>query len=205
MCPGICGIEEGVDEISMEAEEVEIEADAGDMRFMKKMMDPRRPSTDEVENHNRTHLPYRNWCPHCVRGRGKDLDHRKAVEEVRGLCEFAFDYCFLGDVTGWMLAVLVGGERTSGMTMASVVPQKGTTGAFAANKIYDYMKEIGCENVDVLVKSDPENTIKFVLDDVAKSRRGARTILEEAPKQSKGSNGIVERAAQSVEWGYCGS
>ena len=28
-----------------------------------------------------------------------------------------------------------------------------------------------------------------------------RTIVEEAPKQSKGSNGVVERAAQEIERG----
>ena len=30
-------------------------------------------------------------------------------------------------------------------------------------------------------------------------RTGARTIREEAPRGSKGSNGVVERAVQSVE------
>jgi hypothetical protein len=38
-----------------------------------------------------------------------------------------------------------------------------------------------------------------LLDDVAKARRSARTIIEEAPKQNKGSNGIVERAVWAVE------
>ena len=33
------------------------------------------------------------------------------------------------------------------------------------------------------------------------ARPEGRTIVEEAPKQSNGSNGIVERAAQEVEGG----
>ena len=47
---------------------------------MKNILDPLKPTEKEVENHNRTHLSYRNWCPHCVRAKGKDMDHRRAVE-----------------------------------------------------------------------------------------------------------------------------
>ena len=59
---------------------------------VKEILDPRRPTAKEVGLHNRTHLPYRNWCPHCVRAKGKDLDHRRAVEGERGLPEFSFDF-----------------------------------------------------------------------------------------------------------------
>ena len=65
-----------------------------DEEKVKRMNDPRKPTVQEVDDHNRTHLPYRNWCPHCVQVKGKDLDHRKSVEGERGLAEFSFDYCF---------------------------------------------------------------------------------------------------------------
>ena len=29
-----------------------------------------RPDKETVDKHNLTHIPYRAWCPHCVRGRG---------------------------------------------------------------------------------------------------------------------------------------
>ena len=32
---------------------------------------PRAPSQLEYEEHMLTHYPYRSWCPHCVRGRGR--------------------------------------------------------------------------------------------------------------------------------------
>ena len=41
--------------------------------------------------------------------------------------------------------------------------------------------------------------IQFLIDDVCMSRTGAKTIVEQAPQGSKGSNGIVERAVQSTE------
>ena len=95
---------------------------------VKRMTDPRRPTEREVEDHNRTHLPYRNWCPRCVRARGKDLDHCKSIEEERGLPELSFDYCFPGDEFGYKVAILAGCERTTGMAMATVVPMNGVSG-----------------------------------------------------------------------------
>ena len=53
------------------------EAAGEESRKVKKMMDPLLPSEDEVREHQLTHLPFRNWCHHCVRGRGKEMNHTK--------------------------------------------------------------------------------------------------------------------------------
>ena len=37
----------------------------------KEVTDPGQPSRAEREQHELTHIPFRSWCPHCVRGRGK--------------------------------------------------------------------------------------------------------------------------------------
>ena len=37
-----------------------------DERRVKELVDPRKPTAKEVEEHERTHLPYRNWCGVCV-------------------------------------------------------------------------------------------------------------------------------------------
>lgn len=44
---------------------------------------PREPSKEERDEHCLTHLPYRSWCRHCVRGRGREWPHRKVEEDVR--------------------------------------------------------------------------------------------------------------------------
>ena len=61
-----------------EAEEV---AEHG-RRQVAKMNSPKLPSRAEVEAHNLTHLPFRSWCRHCVRGRGKELSHGRAQRET---------------------------------------------------------------------------------------------------------------------------
>ena len=62
----VCGQEE---EESVEVE-MEDETENGS-RTVKKVQDPRDPSKEERAQHEMTHLPYRSWCRHCVRGRGK--------------------------------------------------------------------------------------------------------------------------------------
>ena len=78
-------------------EEVEEEAER-----QRPFRDPGMPSRQEILEHNLTHIPPRPWCPHCVRGKGKDSPSLR----LRG--EFAeslvprirLDYCFLNENYG---------------------------------------------------------------------------------------------------------
>ena len=59
---------------------VENEAEDGDSSehgvFRPRMLiAPNPPSKQERMEHEVTHLPYRTWCAHCVRGRGRDDPH----------------------------------------------------------------------------------------------------------------------------------
>ena len=168
-------------------------------RTLKKLADPRLPTQKEVEEHNRTHLPYRNWCPHCVRALGHDLDHRKSVEEERGLPEFSFDYCFPGDELGYKLTILVGRERTTGMCMGCTIPGKGSVGKYAADKAMEFFQECGYQSGSIIIKTDQEPAIKLLVKCLVEERGDECTLVEEAPVGSKGSNGIVERAVQTIE------
>jgi hypothetical protein len=179
-----------------------IRAEKSEEEIVKNMADPRKPTDKEVETHNLTHLPYRNWCAVCVRAKGKDLDHRRDARGPRGLPEFSFDYCFPGDEFGYKLTILIGRERTTGMTMATVVPEKGSKGKFVSDKVMEFFAECGCTSGDVIVKSDQEAAIAYLVKDIVFERgdeQGCRTIVEESPVQSSGSNGVVERAVQTIE------
>ena len=113
--------------------------------------DPSLPSKEEVEEHHLSHVLDRNWCPHCVRVRGKDLGHRKAVEEDRKISEFIFVYCFPEEEKGARITVVVGGrERITGKAMAPVVPVKGTSGQFAAMKVLEFVKKCGAAETEIM-------------------------------------------------------
>ena len=36
-----------------------------------------QPSKQEYDDHQRTHIPFRKWCPHCVRGKCTSGAHRR--------------------------------------------------------------------------------------------------------------------------------
>lgn len=83
--------------------------------------------------------------------------------------------------------------------MATVVPMKGGTGAFAVDKVLEFAEECGSAKGDIILKANQEPSIQYLIKDIMEARPDSRTLVEEAPKQSKGSNGTVERAVQSVE------
>ena len=166
---------------------------------IRKMLDPRRPAKQEVEDHELFHLPYRNWCPDCVRAKGKELDHRKSLEEPRGLSEYSFDYCFPGDEFGYKLTILSGKEKVTGMNFATAVPTKGASGKFASDKTVEFMEEVGDKATKVIIKSDQEPSITYLVNDVVATRPEGQTCIEESPVKSSGSNGRVERGIQGLE------
>ena len=185
---GVCG-----------GKEVERLVGREDKRRPRGIGDPRKPTEKEVEEHELTHLPYRNWCSVCVRAKGRDLDHRKAVGEGREVSEYGFDYCFPGDELGFKLTVLSGRERLTGMNFGIAVPTKGSSGRFAVDKALEFVEEVGDGRERIIVKSDQEPSMKYFVNDFVEAREEGRTILEESPVGSSGSNGVVERGVQGLE------
>ena len=70
----LCG---GIGEIDDE------EMDTGEARDMKKVREPGAPTQKEWEEHMILHMPFRAWCPHCVRGRATDEPHKKSDKKGR--------------------------------------------------------------------------------------------------------------------------
>ena len=191
------GMEEMRNEMGGEAcERIGLEKEEDVIRNLK---DPKLPTREEVEKHNLTHLPYRNWCPICVQAKGKDMDHCKDKGGDRNLPEYSFDYCFPGDEFGFRWTVLVGKERSTKAWMASAVPVKGSSGKFGTDKCLEFMEENGDKDSNIIVKTDQEPSIECLVKDIIESREEGKTIHEESPVKSSGSNGIVERGVQEVE------
>ena len=59
------------------------------------LRDPGQPSPAEKAEHDLTHIPYRSWCTHCVRGKAKGRQSRRiAGEAAHSSCpRVRFDYC----------------------------------------------------------------------------------------------------------------
>eukprot|EP00973_Karenia_brevis_P011345 1536234-Karenia_brevis.AAC.1 len=78
--------------------------------------------------------------------------------------------------------------------MATTVPHKGGRGMFAVDRCLDFVDENRDAKVDILIKSDTEEAMKMLVRSIQEERVEGKTVVEEAPKKVKGSNGVVERA-----------
>eukprot|EP00973_Karenia_brevis_P064248 8928123-Karenia_brevis.AAC.1 len=78
--------------------------------------------------------------------------------------------------------------------MATTVPQKGGRGMFAVDRCMDFIDEVGDSKRDILIKSDTEKAMRMLMRCVKEERPEVKTLIEEAPKKVKGSNGVLERA-----------
>ena len=114
------------------------------VRNPRQLLDPKLPSQKEVDEHCLTHLPYRNWCQHCVQGKGKMTPHSKHPSRIDGLTEVHFDYCFMSTKGEPLATVLVAKERTTKMSMATVVPMKGGSLEYPARRVLAFLKEKLC-------------------------------------------------------------
>ena len=141
------------------------------MRRPVRAADPKKPSKTDVEEHALTHLPFRSWCSHCVRGKGRVADHKKTTTE-KGLGEIHMDYCFMGTADAeTKQTIIVAKHVQTGALMSSVVPFKGVTHEFPAKRIRAFCKEMGLENTDIVMRGDQENSLQELIREVGRVRR----------------------------------
>ena len=56
------------------------------------------PTQKEIDEHVVSHLPFRAWCRHCVKGKAKGLPHRIKKDKVEEQIPLvSIDYMFMHD------------------------------------------------------------------------------------------------------------
>ena len=96
---------------------------------------PAKPSPEMIAAHEVSHLPFRSWCSHCVRGRGKSFQHRKVQHDQDDEAHLvvSLDYAFFGApgeldqeaIGGAKMPVLVAKDRFSKAMFTHLLPSKG--------------------------------------------------------------------------------
>ena len=193
---------------SEQAEEPE-EVDYGSKRPLV-ARSPQSPTKQEREEHNVSHLPFRSWCEHCVKGKSKEDAHRR--KERRGEKEedhmpsISMDYCFYsqggtgnaqGNEEPSGSTVLVIRDRDTKSTYSHMVHAKGPGNGWIVDRIVEDIEGLG--HTDIILKTDGEAAIKSLQAEVKQRRSPYKTVLEHAPKGSSSSNGIAEKAVQEVQ------
>jgi hypothetical protein len=108
-----------------------------DARRAKGLPTPYTPTETERQLHNLTHLPYRDWCTHCVNGKGKEAQHRKLGTDRTPTVQL--DYQFITQpkrplqpdeqpdaANSHIITVLVAVATLTGLALEAVVNSKGS-------------------------------------------------------------------------------
>ena len=201
------------DEIDKESdnEDDDIKAEEEGVKH-KEVRPPGEPSKSEVEHHEMTHIPYRSWCAHCVRGRGKSAHHpnkTKDEDKADRIPMIEIDYCFQKKESETKhVTTLVLKESPSGCIGSIVAPSKGRED-YVVRRFIELTKLWGNQKIKIVIKSDGENSIKALAKLVQQRRETERmidadasnagTIIEEAPTNDSASMGGAEKAVQEVE------
>ena len=158
---------------------------------------PHEPTNDEIREHELTHTPYRSWCSHCVRARALAAQHHPMKDEEKAFATMHLDYWFMRDKAGAELVpvVTLKDDKTKAVK-AHVVPGKGNVEGAADMLIKDIGK---CGHMHtVILKCDQEPAL-IDLRNKMQERRTPTTLVEESKSKDSRSNGVIERAIQSVE------
>lgn len=89
-------------------------------------------------------------------------------------------------------------KRVSKMMMAIVVPKK-LLGVFVARRTFAFMREVGCAQIGVNLKSDNGPAITNLVEKVGRLRAAASAqpmAVETSSAYACASNGVVERGVQ---------
>ena len=63
------------------------------MKFLKS---PKLPTQREVDEHNVSHFPFRDWCPICVKAKARNTPHVRQSDREHQVPHIHVDYGFFG-------------------------------------------------------------------------------------------------------------
>ena len=139
---GIVDAMDGVDEV---------DESGGVIQLPKGLPAPTLPSKSEIELHNLTHIPYRNWCPHCVAARRKNDPHLLSLDE-RTVPLFVADYCFLGDEADEDLCTTLVGRVFPSRALIAVPCESKGHDEYSVHRLRSFLKAEGV--TQLVYKSD---------------------------------------------------
>ena len=85
--------------------------------------------------------------------------------------------------------IVVAKDYSSESVMASVVPVKGSSHEFPAKRINAFLRELGLEAQDLVLRNDQEPALQDLLAEVGRRRVPAKTFYEVSRVGSSASTG----------------
>ena len=199
---------EDVEEVRIEEEEGE-----GAAAVPRPAPEPGDPTARQIEEHRRTHMPYRSWCKWCVLGRSRGSPHKSQTKSE--IPVIGVDYFFLtksgvkakeeveeaqsleeARTKGEAVKCLVVRCSWTKCVFAHIVPQKGLDEEnIAVDMLLSDLEWLG--HTRMILKSDGEPSVQALVRrtiGLAKSEcRDLKQISkEESAAYDSQSNGLTE-------------
>ena len=139
------------------------------------------------------HVPYRSWCPHCVKGQLKASAHRKQDNREYRVPTVSMDYFYfvkaeVEDERGPPSIALV--DDKTGMLGSAVLKQKGIE-EWSVRVVTKFIDMLGYRKV--IVKNDNEPAIMALRKEV-KSMSDVEIVPEQPPAYDSRTSGKAENA-----------
>ena len=171
---------------------------------------PIKPSAQEVEDHERLHLPFRDWCKHCVIGRGRNDPHfASKKDQVDGKPKLSWDYMYMHEEThekgrpavvkGEGLPIVIMHDSASKGILASAVPNKGDCEYAIKRATQDVTHILGYKQM--IFKGDQEPALQTFMERTG-MLCGDQVVQERSPVGESQSNGSVENAVLRIQGLY---
>eukprot|EP00439_Symbiodinium_sp_Y106_P044705 s6061_g5.t1 len=126
---------------------------------------PGEPLENERRLHELTHLPYRDWCEHCVRSKGRQSHAVKKKKKTDRQPVIQIDFSFMATENDLpKRTILNATDVQPGYSMAVVLPSKGSVEKYAVAELRKFVFEIG--RTFGIVQYDKEAPLKTMARDL---------------------------------------
>ena len=154
---------------------------------------PISPGREEWDEHFRTHIHFRSWCPVCVEARGRENPHYRRKERVRpGLPTICMDYT---EIRKGRPPIIVIKDQAAKSMFCHQSLRKGATGQWIVKRILRDVENTG--HVAITLKGDGEPAMQDLLRAIQEQRTQPANI-EHSPGNDPQSNGVAEKTVQDA-------
>ena len=125
------------------------------------------PTPKEVEEHNKSHLPYASWCKICISAKAKEDAHRQRKDVVADPLQLPLvemDYTIVDTA-----AILVAVAENHGYGMAIRCLMKGAV-SYSVGAIQRFLMESGMSS-GIRLRTDQEPAVMALAQKIASHRK----------------------------------
>ena len=201
------GVEEERDEMSdEEGDEIDGEEEFAAPDWRVRAGPRNKPTQREKEEHEATHMPFRDWCAHCMMGRGRTHHHiakQKSEDESRRP-NIAMDYFFMKmesspsaqSIPKESISCVAVKEDRHPNIMSSVTLKKGVEEPWAVERVAKFIDLLGYR--EITFKSDTGPAIIAFRNRVAAMCK-AEVTTEDAVEGDKESGVVKSRRENACQ------